>query len=324
MPYVSVLVVVYNGADTIEACLKNIRNSTYRDYELVVVDDGSQDKTGAIIKRYADRVISLPHNLGLHLARRQALKSAEGKIIVSVDADILIKPDSLSMIVNYFAAHQNIAALTGILSKEHPHRGFFSQYKNLYMHYIFHQLPEEITFLYGSIFALRNTAAHLYASDTPVVEDTAFGQSLIAAGKRIGFLRELEVVHLKRYTFFTFVKNDFRVPFSLARIFLRYRGWRQLARNKTGFAHSPLEQLLSLMLLPLIFILGVQYLLGLVSPLWLAGLLTFWFLLNRRFLGFFLKERGISFMARAFVVTFFDQLLMSLGGCLWFYCQRYS
>jgi len=52
-------------------------------------------------------------------------------------------------------AHPDCAALTGLLSKEHPNAGFFSQYKNLYMHYIFKKMSERVTFMYGSINAFR-------------------------------------------------------------------------------------------------------------------------------------------------------------------------
>ena len=55
----SVIIPTYNRADTLEACLQAVRGSTFRDYELVVVDCGSQDASRDIARRYADRLVEL-------------------------------------------------------------------------------------------------------------------------------------------------------------------------------------------------------------------------------------------------------------------------
>ena len=135
-PYLSVVVPTYNSKDTIEACLKAIRDSSYKDFELIVVDDGSQDETVKISERYVDKVMRQDGHRGRQYARAQGLKSASAEIIVNIDSDIIIKKDTLYKIAAYFSSHKDIHALTGLLSKEHPNAGFFSQYKNLYMHYV--------------------------------------------------------------------------------------------------------------------------------------------------------------------------------------------
>jgi len=68
----SVVVPAFNCQSTIEDCLVSIRQSTYQDYELIVADDGSRDRTAAIAKKYADKVVALPH-AGRIFARKKWL-----------------------------------------------------------------------------------------------------------------------------------------------------------------------------------------------------------------------------------------------------------
>jgi glycosyltransferase involved in cell wall biosynthesis len=309
MPFVSLVIPVYNGEKTLEKCLESVRNQDYPRgrYELIVIDDGSTDKTGDIARRLADRVMVHPRNAGLCCARHSGITATIGAIIVNLDSDELIRPDTVTKIVNYFAGHPEVDALTGLFSKEHPNPDFFSQYKNLYMNYIFNKLPERVTFLSGGINALRKEVAQLYISNSNIGEDTMFGQELMLRGKRVVFLRDFEVIHLKKYTPTSFIKNDFLVPFNWAKIFLKYRGWKQLGKNKTGFAHSPKRQLASVVLAPLIFILSIGDI-GLATLLFLI-----WFSLNYSFLSFLKKEKGLFFGLLAFFVTFMDNIIMAMG-----------
>jgi glycosyltransferase involved in cell wall biosynthesis len=313
MAYVSVIIPSYNSQETIEQCLVSVRQSTYKDYELIVVDDASSDDSCPIASKYADMVMRLTEHLGRSQARNRGIMASAGQIIVNIDSDVVIRPDTIARIADYFIKHPDVSAVNGLLSKEHPHPGFFSQYKNLYMHYIFNKLPEKVTFLYGSIHAFRREDALLYGCDDMTADDTALGQKLLAWGKQIGFIKTLEVVHLKRYNWFSFIKNDFQIPFDWGKIFLKYQGWKQLGRNKTGFAHSPKEQLISTLLAPVIILSGILSLSGNLNYLVVLFLTVGWLLLNVNFLAFLIKERGFLFGVLAFFVTFLDNIVMACG-----------
>jgi glycosyltransferase involved in cell wall biosynthesis len=309
----SIVIPAYNSQDILEPCLKSVRSSIHNDYELIVIDDGSRDATLAIAKKYADEVITHEKNLGRSHARNAGIRCAEGDILVFMDSDVIVQPDTLAQIHDYFSCHEEVDALTGLLSKEHPNQNFFSQYKNLYMNYIFKKLPERVNFLYGSICAIRKRSLMLYDHDINIADDTALGQKLSQDGKQIAFLKDLEVVHLKKYSFRSFVKNDFQIPFDWAKIFLKYRGWKALGKNKTGYLHSPKSQLLSVALAPLIFLTLLSSLCvpRLIS---LSGILmSIWFLVNLRFFMFLAKEKGILFACASVPLTFFDNLIMAAG-----------
>jgi len=313
MPYFSVIVPTHNSARTLEDCLRGIRNSLYKDYELIVVDCGSHDATRTVAERYADRIVALDHTANDGAAREAGIHQARGDVIVNVDSDAVVRNDTLSRIAHFFLSRKEATAVTGLLAKEHPHRGYFSQYKNLYMHYIFKKLPERIRFLYGSLFAFRRDAAQYFDNDFSLTNDTAFGQRIASSGSLIFFLRDVEVVHLKRHTLGSFIRNDFKIPFQWARVFLKYDGWRQLGKGGTGFAHASKGQLISVVLAPLIAALLIA---GIGNGLMRGTGVFLWFVwlsLNYDFFAFLYREKGISFSLMAAWVTFFDHCIMASG-----------
>jgi glycosyltransferase involved in cell wall biosynthesis len=322
MSFLSVAVPTYNSRRSIKECLESIRNSGYKEYEVIVVDCNSIDQTIAIAQPYADRVIKLA-NGGRVAARQAGINAARGEIVVNVDSDVLIQSDTLSKINAYFDNHEDVDAVTGLLSKDCPDSHFFSQYKNLYMHYIFRRLPQRVTFIYGSIYAVRKEVLAAFGPLVNIADDTAFGQQLVSCGKQIAFLPELEVVHLKKYDIVSFFKNDFCIPFDWAHIFIRYKGWKELLSKKTGYAHSSKGQLASVVLAQLILagggpaiFLKVSFALPVISFLFFI-----WFILNLDFIIFLKRERGIIFAFSSFIVTFFDHLVMGFGIiCGFFSC----
>jgi len=310
----SVIIPAYNAERTIAACLEGVRASDHKDYRLIVVDDVSSDGTAEIARRYTDKVVILPKHSGRVEARKTGWAHAEGDIVVNIDSDVVIKPDTLSIIADHFQQHPDADAITGILSKECPHNNFSSQYKNLYMHYIFSKLPEGVSFLYGSIFALRKNMLGDFESAVGIADDTALGQHLARAGKKISFLRNCEVAHLKAFTLGSLIKNDYRIPFDWAILFMTNRGWKQLFRHKTGFAHSAKGQLISVILAPAILLLSlVSALVNGSFSFLVFSLFALWFLLNLHFLLFLTKERGLFFGVKSFLFTFIDHLVMASG-----------
>ena len=82
-PKVSVIIPVYNGEKFISKCIESVINQTLREIEIIIVDDGSTDRTPSIIKRYAKRDnrirIITQENGGAGAARNNALQYATGE-----------------------------------------------------------------------------------------------------------------------------------------------------------------------------------------------------------------------------------------------------
>ena len=101
-PKVSVIVCSYNGAQTLEACLSSLLQIDYPDYEIVLVDDGSTDRTPEIIDRFRSQPKLVPvrqKNMGLSYARNVGAHTATGEILAYTDGDCMADPDWLYYLV---------------------------------------------------------------------------------------------------------------------------------------------------------------------------------------------------------------------------------
>ncbi len=97
MPLISVIIPVYNGEKTIRETIESVLSQTFTDFELIVINDGSQDATLQIVERIQDarlKVFSYP-NSGQATSRNRGIARACGEYISFIDADDLWTPDKL-------------------------------------------------------------------------------------------------------------------------------------------------------------------------------------------------------------------------------------
>src|SRR5262249_10266218 len=116
-PKVSVAMSVHNGERFLAEATDSILGQTFRDFELILVDDGSTDGSGAIADAYQRkdtrvRVIH-QHKFGLVAALNQACEQARGEYIARMDADDVAIPDRLVRQVAFMDAHPEVAVLGG-------------------------------------------------------------------------------------------------------------------------------------------------------------------------------------------------------------------
>jgi hypothetical protein len=104
-PSVSIIIPTLNCAATLEPCLSAIVNSTFRDYEIIVVDGQSTDRTLDIARQFAHQLLIPSSNRERGDARNHGIRAATGEILVFSDADNVMKPDTLSVIVDYLTRH---------------------------------------------------------------------------------------------------------------------------------------------------------------------------------------------------------------------------
>lgn len=110
MKEISIIVPVYNVEKYLENCIQSILNQTFNDYELILVDDGSTDKSGEICDKYKkmDSRIKVIHknNGGLSSARNAGLDIACGKYIGFVDSDDSIHPRMYEILYDLIKKHK--------------------------------------------------------------------------------------------------------------------------------------------------------------------------------------------------------------------------
>jgi glycosyltransferase involved in cell wall biosynthesis len=106
MPRVSVIIPTYNCEQFIGRAINSALAQTYRDFEVIVVDDGSTDRTQSLVAGYGDAVHYVyQSNQGASAARNAALTRAGGEFIAYLDADDLWDPEKLVRQIAYLDAH---------------------------------------------------------------------------------------------------------------------------------------------------------------------------------------------------------------------------
>ena len=104
-PMLSIIVPMYNAQDTISECIDSILDQKFKEYELILVDDGSTDDTLKICKTYAEKdqriiIVPLEKNMGLINARKTGVEIAKAEYIGFVDSDDWIERDMYSNLIN--------------------------------------------------------------------------------------------------------------------------------------------------------------------------------------------------------------------------------
>jgi len=116
---VSVVMSVHNGARFLDKAIHSIRDQTYRNFEFIIIDDGSADATPEILARHAadDSRISVlsQQNRGLMESLHRAFAAATGKYIARMDADDVAKPYRLEMQLEFLTSNPDIALVGGAI-----------------------------------------------------------------------------------------------------------------------------------------------------------------------------------------------------------------
>ena len=120
-PTVSVVLIFYNGEPFLDEAIRSVREQTFPDWELLLVDDGSTDGSTGTARRHAaelpERIRYLEHpghaNLGMSAARNLGFAHAAGRYVTILDADDVLLPEALQTLVHALEAHPRAAMTYG-------------------------------------------------------------------------------------------------------------------------------------------------------------------------------------------------------------------
>lgn len=297
-PFLSIIIPVYNGGSHFDSCLRAIQQSTFADWELIVVDDGSTDGSAALARRFGARVLATGGRLGPAVARNLGANVATGHILFFIDADCQLHADTLARIAQIFQADPSLDALFGSYDDAPGAPNFIAQYKNLFHHYVHqHGREEASTFWTGCGAIKRSRFLALEGFDVqryrrPSIEDIDLGYRLRQAGGRIRLAREVQVKHLKAWSLLALLKSD---------IFDRGIPWTRLILRDKVFARDLNLQTHNRVSVVVVYGLLLAVAVGLFQPqAWLIalGLIALLLWLNFDLYRFFYQKRGLLFALR--------------------------
>lgn len=312
-PRLSVIVPVHNGRLQLPRCLDALRESTHDSFEVIVVDDCSTDNTPEIIERFGARYLRTPRNLGPGGGRNLGVQHARGGIVVFVDADVVVQPQTLALIAGDFERDPQLAAVFGSYDDAPAWPDFLSQYKNLMHHYV-HQISSEnaVTFWAGCGAVRKNVFNEFRGFNTekypnPSIEDIELGYRLSMAGRRILLDKRIQVKHLKKWTVRGLWRADIHyraIPWT--RLILETKNLpKDLNLTHSAQASAGLVGLfvLGVLLLPFSFAGLAQAVLSWLTPvnlgISLAAIAGMLLALNWHVYRWFAARRGATFAAGA-------------------------
>lgn len=289
----SLVIPVYNGGDDFGTCLRAIAAATRRPDELIVVDDGSTDGSPALaLQAGAQLVQASGRPQGPAKARNRAMAHCTGEVIVFVDADVAIHPDTLQRIESCLTEHPEIDGLFGSYDDAPPAPSLISRYKNLMHHYVHQHGHQEASTFWSGCGAIRRAALNAVGGfpehyPKPSIEDIELGMRLRRLGFRVWLCPDIQVTHLKRWTLRSMLQSD---------ILYRALPWGRLimrGERAPNDLNLTLRSRISGMLAWFFVLLGGF---GLAArPLWLGAALSFGalFWLNRGLYRFMASRGGL-------------------------------
>lgn len=104
MDLISIVIPIYNSEKFLEECILSVLNQTYKNIELILVDDGSTDNSSLICKKYLEKDLRVKYikniNSGVSVARNIGIENSEGKYICFVDSDDIIEKNYVEVLYN--------------------------------------------------------------------------------------------------------------------------------------------------------------------------------------------------------------------------------
>ena len=314
LPRVSVVIPVYNAEATLKECLVRVYESRFRDFEVIVVDDGCTDQSPAIAAEFPVRIVPTSGRVGPAAARNLGARMATGEVLFFIDSDVMVRPDSLALLAESFEAG-DVDGLCGVQAAQMRYTNLASQYQNLWMRWTYLRQTGDVPLFYTTAAGIRREAFlrvggfdQGYA--TPNVEDTAFGQKLARLGVRVRVHPDLEVEHVKAYSIRAMLQTDFMRAVSLTRLKLRHPG--DLAQNNTSVPSSYVASVPVACVTALVSALGLAFALPGATAAGAAGAAAVMGL-NWEFLTAIRRSESFGRMAAAVPVLWAELLVAGAG-----------
>jgi len=198
MPKVTVLMSVYNGEAYLDESISSILDQTFKDFEFLIINDGSTDKSLRIINKYAQqdkRLKVISHgNKGLVTALNEGVQLARGKYIARMDADDISLPTRLEKQFAFLEANSNCSILATrviVIDEYGIQQGDWEEdVDNVSSEAILRYLPTSSCLAHPSIMVRADVLRNYKYRNIPASEDYDLWLRLATDGKHISKLRE--------------------------------------------------------------------------------------------------------------------------------------
>jgi len=298
---VSVVIPNRNGAATIGRCLDAAFASSYPRFEVVVVDDASDDDSVSIVERYPVKLVRLERHAGVSRARNAGAAASRGELLFFTDADCLLQPDTLALAEAAYGRRDDLL-LGGTYTPSPWDEDFFSAFQSISIHHAEtrRERPDYVASHALAIDAGLFRRSGGFRSDrlmgvAPSVEDVELSHRLRRAGCELAVRPDVLVQHVFRFSLRRSIANAVRK----ARHWTRYSLANRDLLADSGAASRELKANV-LLSLAVAVAAGTSAALGTPRPLLAAApLVALDLFFSRSLVAAWVRARGPAFCALA-------------------------
>lgn len=214
--FISIIIPNRNGSVTIGRCLESIFSSDYDRFEVIVIDDCSDDESIEIIQKFPCRLIRLDKHSGASKARNAGALVSRGQDLFFTDADCLMERNTLSILSTTMAGQGPDTIIGGTYTRIPQDPGFFSLFQSVFINYF--ETKHAGNPDYVATHALAINAGTFRKSGgfpedfLPIIEDVEFSHRLRRAGYRLVMDPAIQVRHIFNFTFRSSLRNALKKP----------------------------------------------------------------------------------------------------------------
>lgn len=299
LPRMGVVMPTHGPLDSAAPALRALAALDPPPTECIVVTDSPPHPDDSIWLPPGARRVEVAHASGPAVARNAGAAILQTDIVLFVDSDVVVPPDTVRRFAEEFRDHPGCAAVFGSYDDQPADPGFLSQYRNLLHHFVHQTSRQDASTFWSGLGAVRlDVFRSLNGFDesyrVPSIEDVELGCRMHAAGHAIRLSPEIRGCHLKRWTAWGILRTD-----------LLQRGipWVRLALSGPGL---PSDLNLGWGARASVALAWLACGTALMAALWppclafAPVLLASVGFLNRRFYRFLIRHRGIAFAAATF------------------------
>jgi len=312
---ISVIIPNKNGAHTIGDCLKAVYASDDDNFNVIVIDDCSDDDSKEIISRYPCALIRLNSHAGASGARNAGAKAADGEIFFFTDSDCLLTKSALAIARRRLTKLGANFIVGGTYTKKPFDPGFFNMFQSAFINYSETKKADNPAYVAGHAMAVYADTFRVgggFNEDVyPILEDVDFSSMMKKKGYKLIIDPAILVRHIFNFSFTNSIRNAFRK----ARYWARYGVTHGDLFTDSGTASLELK-MTSLLFIISIALIGAGFVYGNITSFYFAiAVALLWTGLMRKQLAVFFQTGGALFalLASGYYFTLF-QLSASAGA----------
>lgn len=289
-------------------------SSISSDTEVIAVDDCSSDSSSGILKEFPCKVITMAENSGPAASRNAGAENSSGETLIFLDSDVLVFPESMSCVSDFFERNNKVHAIQGIYDMESEKANLPTLARDYFK---FHKLSklkqDEILGINSFCFAIRKEVFDEVGGfnekiKTAASEDTDFAMRLAGSGYKILLEKNLKVRHLKSYSLPGLLGVDFYKAKAKMKLILRRRGeGKAPVTISLNRFRDVIPEIISVFISPLFFLsAGLSIFYGKLFALFSLCALAFFWALNYDYFSMICKNRGYFISLGCFFIFLFE------------------